>query len=260
MILNTGTYQNFTSCEKYSSFADAVTKGYNASIYSDVYLTGYFYIYWVGIPSFLDEAKKELSDFRHLTRVLYTGVQIPDMTLNSTEVVTGFSGTSKISIPTTLEYGTDLTISYNEISGTPISKYHQLWISAIRDPASGLSDIKDYGLNNYTGSLLYITTKPTHYGTNGSFGKSTSAAPNRQIVETAFLYPHVFPITDRQSLFSGSLESSDKLQVEVSYKCGTPFTGDAVKKLAENYLDKMMISRDADSYNIDAGNGQIKSF
>lgn len=243
MIQNLNNNSYFTKNDKIGSFENAVTKGYNAGIYGDIYITGFGYIIWTKLPEFMKNVP-EIGDFVHLTRTLYKAVQIPDWTLNTTEVVTGFAGTNKISVPTTLDLDTNLSITYNEISSTPITRFHQRWISAMRDPASGVADITDYGLEQYSGELLYITTKPVHYGSG------SSGATNSRIIETAHLFTHVFPTTDKQSNFSMNIESSDKIEVEVNYKFSQMFVGEAVNEFAANKLGDIMKLKDMDQYEI----------
>lgn len=235
-------------------FSNAVTKGFNANLYSDIYLTGYGYIMWVAMPEFLkdEKIKKSIGDFEKMSAVLMKAVRIPSVNLNSVEVTTGFANTNVLSIPTTIDMDRSLQIVYNELSGTPMTKFHQTWISGIRDYASGVSDIKDYGIKTYTANLLYITTKPVHYEAQGSFGSHGGGTPNKRMVETAHFFTNVFPTTDNQANFSMDLESSDKVEVEMNYKFSQMFMGAAVNKFAEDQLKNMISLKDMDSYNIDA--------
>lgn len=250
MIKHTTYTDYFTNGSQYGNFQNVVTKGYNAGIYGDIYLSGFAYIIWTKIPTFMAEGTELIGDFKAMSRTLYKAVQIPDATLNTTEVVTGFAGTNRLSIPTTIDIDTSLTITYNELSGTPMTKFHQRWISAIRDYASGVSDIANYGINNYTGELLYITTKPVHYKSQGSFGSETNSVPNEQMIETAHLFTHVFPINDKQSNFSMNIESSDKIELDITYKFSHMFMGDAVNKFATTQLDNIIKLKDMDNYKI----------
>lgn len=251
MIRNNVTSNVFTQVKDVSVFQNSVIKGYNASIYGDIYLSGYGYIVWTRIPEILTEKYNPmLGDFREISRTLYKAVQIPDVTLNVTEVVTGFGGTNKLSIPTTIDMDTNLSITYNELSGTPITRFHQAWISAIRDYASGVSDIPEYGLQTYTADLLYFTTKPVHYASQGSLGSSTGTVPNERIIETAHLFTHIFPTIDKQSNFSMNIETSDKIEVEVPYRFSQMFMGDAINKLAEEQLPLAIRLKDMDNYAI----------
>lgn len=261
IIHDTGTASNFTNPGSFgNAFTDAVTKGFNTSVYSDIYISGYFYILWTRVPEFMkkDSTEKILGDFSSMSQVMCTSVQIPDINLNVVEVVTGFGGTNKLSIPTGVDMDTSLTVTYNEMSGTPISKFHQRWISGIRDYASGVSDIPNYSIRNYTGELLYITTKPVHYASQGSFGKSTGQVPNQQMVETAHLFCNVFPVSDRQSLFSANIESSDKISIEMNYRFSQMFQGQQVTALAQRKLGEMIKLKDADFYVID-DDGSVRS-
>lgn len=232
MISNTYNGNNFAKAPDKTGFANIVTKGYNANVYGDVYLTGFFYIFWTRLPAFLTktDVTNVLGEFPQLTRVLNNAVTLPDITLNTTTVITGFGGSSKLPIPTTIDVGEDLTIKYNELSGTPIARFHQRWISGIRDYACGLSEIDDYKIKNYTGDLLYITTKPVMKTSN----------TNSAIIETAHHFTNVFPTTDRQSLFSSSIDNSDKVELEITYKHGGMSSGESARKLAESTMASMM--------------------
>ena len=187
--------------------------------------------------------------------MLFRSVRIPSVNLNTVEVTTGFANTNVLSIPTTIDMDRSLQIVYNELSATPISKFHQAWISGIRDYASGVSDIANYGINTYTGTLLYVTTKPVHYSTQGSSNKET----NKQMVETAHLFTNVFPTTDNQANFSMDLETSDKVEVEMNYKFSQMFMGDAVNKFAEKQLSSMIRLKDMDAYTISESTGDASA-
>lgn len=258
MIRHESIQTHFTGGANYNKdFTKVVTKGFNATIYSDIYLTGYGYIMWVKIPAFLNDTKIKTAngDFKSMTAVLMKSVRIPSVNLNTVEVTTGFANTNVLSIPTTIDMDRSLQIVYNELSATPISKFHQAWISGIRDYASGVSDIANYGINTYTGTLLYVTTKPVHYSTQGSSGQET----NRQMVETAHLFTNVFPTTDNQANFSMDLESSDKVEVEMNYKFSQMFMGDAVNKFAEKQLSSMIRLKDMDAYSISESTGDASA-
>lgn len=232
------------------AFNNIVTRGFNTNIYSDIYISGYFYIFWTRLPSFLGNEVAGIGDFRKMSMVLNTAVQIPSVNLQYTEVTTGFANTNKLRIPTTIDYDRTLQISYNELSGTPMTKFHQMWITGIRDYTSGVSDIKDYGIKNYTGDLLYITTKPVHYKSQGSFGKETNTIPNANIIETAHFFSNVFPTSDNQALFSGNLEQSDKILLDMQYSFSEMFMGEGVNTFASEKLDQIIKLKDMGHYQI----------
>lgn len=242
------------------SFDNVVTRGFNTNIYSDIYISGYFYLYWVRLPNFMKADQTiQLGDFTKMSMVLNTSVQIPSVTLNYTEVTTGFGNTNRLSIPTTLDYDRSLQISYNELSGTPMTKFHQRWITGIRDYTSGVSDIENYGITNYTGDLLYITTKPVHFQSQGTFGKETGTVPNQNMIETAHYFSNVFPTTDNQSVFSGNLEQSDKVPLDMTYRFAEMFMGESVNNYAANKLAEIIRLKDMSQYAINPNNQGIES-
>lgn len=250
MILGTDRPDYFTGNSQYGSFQNVVSKGYNASIYGDIYLTGFFYILWTRLPDIMKDNTEELGNFKEMTRVLNNAVQLPGRELQFTEVTTGFGGASKLAIPTMISNGNDLSITYNELSGLPMLKFNQRWITAIRDPISGLSDIPNYGLKTYTGDILYITTKPVHYKDQGSMGVLTGSFPNEQIVESAHLFTNVFPTNDPQELLSATIEASDKIDVQINYKFANMWNGEEARKFASSLLDSMIKVKDMGTYKV----------
>ena len=231
-------------------FSGLLTKGYQPESY-EYFITGYYYILWTKVPSFIDGQLGAQNAFKHLARVSNNAVTIPDITLNTVEVLSGFGGTNKIPVPTNLETQNEMSVKYYEYSGTPLTKAHQAWISAIRDYASGVSIIQNYSWINYTGEMLYITTKPVKF--------TDTERPTPDLIETAHLFTGVIPQPDKQSSFNSDLGTSDKVEQEISYKFAQMFMGKDVHEYAATKLSEMIKLADMSDYSIQDGGPKRKT-
>lgn len=238
MIKNTNSeLTNFVTNDNSGAFLNSVVRGPNTEIFNNPYVSGYFYIYWLRLPEFM---KNQVSgiDFSALHYRVLKSVEIPSRNLNTIEVQMGFGGTNKIVVPTTIETDTTLTMSCLELEGTPFSQAVRTWITAIRDPASGTSSIAQYGKKAFTGTLLYITTKPVNPNT----------ANDKKIIETAYIFTNVFPTIDNTSLFSSAIDNSNIVEPQVQWKFDNMVQGVNVNKIAEERFDTMTMLKDMEDY------------
>jgi hypothetical protein len=241
MINSFKTSNSNYSKSNIGGFNSLLTKGFEPES-KEYYITGFFYLLWVRTPLFLDEQLGGTNLFKSLGRVASNAVTLPDVTLNTTDVQEGFGGTNKRSIPTTIDLSNDINIKYYEYSGTPVSKAHQIWISGIRDYASGVSSINNYQYRNYTGDLLYITTKPVFYSGNSQ--------PTPDLIESAHFLTGVMPTQDKQSAFSSDITNADKVEQDIPYKISQMFMGPNVNQFAASKLSEVIKLNNMVDYSI----------
>ena len=180
---------------------------------ADPYISGYHYIYWTTLPFALPNYTKWFSNGAFATPLYIKNflagaclsVTPPGGTLNKAEF-TGLGGT-KWEVPTNIDYGNTITVKFLEFQGTPIFSIFHSWFRMIRDYRTGTSPLTasaesplSYSKKNYSGSLLYFTTKPD--GLN---------------VEYAALYTGVFPTKDPQDSFAGDITAVDKLEIDIEF-------------------------------------------
>jgi len=167
----------------------------------DPYITGYFYGFFVTLPSAVIKATSNIGD---ATRILNSGilsVTIPTATLNKT-TLDGLGGL-KWHAPTNIDIGDTCSIKYSEMSGLPYFKIYHEWFNAIRDYRTGVSGIltgDNYSKTNYAAEFLYAATKP-----------------DGLTVEFAVYMTGMFPTKDPYDLYQGDVTAVDKVDFEQEF-------------------------------------------
>lgn len=136
-----------------------------------------------------------------------TSVNIPQRSLSKT-TINGLNG-KKWSIPTTVEVGDSINTKFNEFSGTPVSQIITQWFDLIRDPLYHTSPLEDYNKNEYGGKLLVWITDPT----------------SRKI-EKVYLMTGLFPMKDPRDIFSGDINTVDKVEIDIEFNVDNVYDGD----------------------------------
>jgi len=182
---------------------------------------GAYYFKWMRLPEFVNQKA-----WHEVMRVLTNKITLPAFSIGTSEMVNGFSGTTKIQAPTNAEVTNEVTIGFNEMQGYPIMELLEEWVYSIRDPHTGLSSVEDYTLRNISGDLLCILTKPVH-------------SSNSQIIERAFYFRHIFPKQVPIDTLSPSKESSDKVAYEIAWAYKNLITNENTIKYASEILPEI---------------------
>lgn len=184
---------------------------------ADPYISGYHFILFKSLPPALlaamqhDASDLKISKLDEIQRLLSASclaVTPPGGTLNRTEF-TGLGG-SKWSVPTNMDYGNTLSIRFLEYSRLPIFNIFHSWFRLIREYRTGTSMLtgtaanpaanSEYTKKNYSGTVLYWTTKP-----------------DGVTVEYSAAYTGVFPTKDPQDSFPGDITAVDKLEIDMEF-------------------------------------------
>jgi hypothetical protein len=218
--------------------------GTSQSVACEPYISGYSFIAW-NIPTILtqmiglqggfglesmgnsnDMTDTEENDTGSVLSAAMMAVTPPGGTLNKVQFQ-GLGG-SKWSVPGSIDYGNTISIKYTEFSGLPIHRIHRAWCNAIRDNKIGLTALSNNGLisgkynkANYSATLLYWTTKP-----------------DGVTVEYYAAYSGVFPLKDPMDVFSGDINSVDKLEIDIDYNVDMVYHEDWVYELIQNITSK----------------------
>ena len=213
---------------KPSAFNNAFNRGVQPKV-SDPYIGGYYYIIFTKMPSFID------SNSVHAMRVAQNSVTLPDITLNTTEIVSGFGGAGKTTHATTVDKGTDFSIKFTEMTGLPIINTAAQWIQNIRDFNTGLSAIEDYSLASYTGEVLVVLTKPV-------LDIAKGAQVGGSFIEKAFFMTEAFPTNVPFSMLNQDITASDKAEPELTFKHSGFYHGKKVNEFAASKLTDLRTS------------------
>lgn len=208
-----------------SSFSNAPSRGLIEEHVSDPYISGYFYVLFTKVPEFVDP------NVLQVFRVQQKAVTLPDITVNTTEIVTGFGGAGKEVHVTSVDKGTDFNIKLLEQTGLPVINALANWVENMRDYNSGLSSLKNYSLSQYSGEVLVVLTKPILDGVKDEQAGS--------FIEKAFYLTKVFPTSVPFSSLNQDITASDKVEIDVPFKHSGFYHGEAVNKFAASKLTQL---------------------
>lgn len=193
------------------SIPDVVTRKHVGLQKTAPFVKGYWYLY-IDLPKAM---KDSLNYDINLWRKVFAGLSVnftpPNRTLNYADIQ-HLGGTSKHY--TGFTKGNDFSITYNELSGAPIYKFHTIWGRLVADNLMSVGNVDVIG-EEYKTTFLVIQTKPVGSKmVNGQF----QFKPEH--IERVYLLIGVTPPSDDQSgAFDSDISSPGNLQLSYSYTC-----------------------------------------
>ena len=201
----------------------------------NMYESGYAALFVVKIPKYLEklaDAEPKYADlinnYKHILEREFKSLdgieQISTETLQISDGINEINVIGKV----TMQGGTDFSMTYQEKSGSPITRLHELYLRGIRDPRGG--QVKHYhglieqgllepGYENETFTLLYVVTDNTMRSIEKAY-----MIIGAQITNAA---------ADIYEYTKGTIEFKD---VTVTMN-GFPITSNEIDKKAQQYLD-----------------------
>jgi len=157
-------------------------------------------------------ADSDFNDFFDLMELTFKEFQnLPSIELQTTGIQGGFTQ-NEHHYPTEIGKNmTDVSMKFQEYSGVPFQRMFQKWITAIRDPETGLYRLSKYGLKHYSISLLYVNTSP-------AIGSSV-AQTRSESVEFACILTSMFPKKIDLDKFNYSQGDHSIGEVEQTFTC-----------------------------------------
>jgi hypothetical protein len=194
---------------------------------SDPFIAGYSFVFWVKLPFWVEQ---EFPGFKAMTQKTFKNFSgLSDMDLSTVSIPQGFAA-NEYHVASELTKGnTEFSISYQELSGSPIKNAFQFWVTGIRDPETGLATYPkqynvDYSAKNHTGELLYVVTRPDA----DNFGMKN--------IEFAAYYTAVMPKRIPLSHLNHTQGSHDPVEIEIPFS-GTLHLSGKVDDFARDYLE-----------------------
>jgi hypothetical protein len=190
----------------------------------DPLVSGYAFIYWLKIPTWLEQL---VPNFRELTQKnLRSFGGIADIELSTFSIQEGFTASEALFAANSQMFQ-GFTMNHREWSGSPIRHAYGNWTTGIRDPKTGICryarDFKlKYGAKNHTGELLYIVTRPDADNTSGEGGS---------VIEFACKYDMVLPLKNPLAHFNFTSGTVDGTELEMPF-AGIPNISEDVNRLA----------------------------
>ena len=200
----------------------------------DPYISGYFHTYWQYLPSSLSTSigipggTATIGDDVNIKTILQSAclaVTIPGATVNKAEF-TGLGGI-KWAVPTNVEWDNTVTIKFLEFSSLPILAIIHGWVRLIRDYRTGVSHVLKgssiYHKSNYSGTMLYWTTRPDTY-----------------MIEYYAAITGMFPLKDPTDQYGGDLATNDKLELDLDFNADYIFHESWVRSACDSKQDEFI--------------------
>lgn len=201
----------------------------------NMYEGGYAALICIKIPKFLEKLADSneqyaalINNYQHIIEREFKSLDgIEDITSEDLEINDGINAMN-VTGKVTMQGGTNFSMRYQEKSGSPITRLHELYLRGIRDPRG--AQVKHYhglikdgkleaGFENETFTYLYIVTDNTMLN-----------------IEKAYLLIAAQPTTARTSIYTyekGGVEFKD---VDVEFRA-FPITSNKIDQKAQKYLD-----------------------
>ncbi len=151
----------------FSEFQTQKGKIFNSGIgglkkVADPYITGYSFIKFYPGDLLVDEiGLPESNLFFELMEKSFKEVSgFPRQELGTTAINGGFTQNEHMYPSEIGKNITEISLRFQEFTGSPYTREFRKWVSAIRDPETGLYQLSKYGLKYYSVSMLYINTSP----------------------------------------------------------------------------------------------------
>lgn len=194
--------------------------------------TGYSRIFFVKMPRFLEKIMpNKTKNFKHIMEYGFKSIDgIQNLQMEFEQITGGYAGRS-FEIPTIAKDETNaITIKVQEMSGSPIREYVEMWITGVSDPHTGMAHYHgaidlgiEYGQGNHTGEAIYVSTDAT--GRN---------------VEFACLLSNMMPKVVKRDQFNYESGTHAAVEYDVEYTC-TMYTSPDVNTVATKLLDRYKI-------------------
>ena len=224
---------------KYSLFLGGLNVKAKALEQYNPLKTGYTRIFVVQMPKFMNRILPIASkNFKHMIEYGFKSIDgIQNLTMEYEAITGGYAGRS-LEIPTILKDETNaITIKLQEMSGSPVREYIEMWLSGISDPHTGLchyhgaldkdSATGNAGMEaiqaNQVAEMVYVSTDHT----------------GREI-EFACLLSNMIPKVVKRDHYNYESGTHNAVEYDVEFTC-TMYTSPDVNNVAKLLLDKYKI-------------------
>ena len=237
--LQSNIKNNNKDLTKYSLFLGGLNVKAKALEQYNPLKTGYTRIFVVQMPKFMNRILPLASaNFKHMIEYGFKSIDgIQNLTMEYEAITGGYAGRS-FEIPTILKDETNaITIKLQEMSGSPVREYIEMWLSGISDPHTGLchyhgaldkdSATGNAGMEaiqaNQVAEMVYVSTDNT----------------GREI-EFACLLSNMIPKVVKRDHYNYESGTHNAVEYDVEFTC-TMYTSPDVNNVAKLLLDKYKI-------------------
>ena len=237
--LQSNIKNNNKDLTKYSLFLGGLNVKAKALEQYNPLKTGYTRIFVVQMPKFMNRILPIASkNFKHMIEYGFKSIDgIQNLTMEYEAITGGYAGRS-FEIPTILKDETNaITIKLQEMSGSPVREYIEMWLSGISDPHTGLchyhgaldkdSATGNAGMEaiqaNQVAEMIYVSTDNT----------------GREI-EFACLLSNMIPKVVKRDHYNYESGTHNAVEYDIEFTC-TMYTSPDVNEVAKLLLDKYKI-------------------
>ena len=237
--LQSNIKNNNKDLTKYSLFLGGLNVKAKALEQYNPLKTGYTRIFVVQMPKFMNRILPIASkNFKHMIEYGFKSIDgIQNLTMEYEAITGGYAGRS-FEIPTILKDETNaITIKLQEMSGSPVREYIEMWLSGISDPHTGLchyhgaldkdSATGNAGMEaiqaNQVAEMVYVSTDNT----------------GREI-EFACLLSNMIPKVVKRDHYNYESGTHSAVEYDIEFTC-TMYTSPDVNEVAKLLLDKYKI-------------------
>lgn len=257
--LQSNIKNNNKDLTKYSLFLGGLNVKAKALEQYNPLKTGYTRIFVVQMPKFMNTILPIASkNFKHMIEYGFKSIDgIQNLTMEYEAITGGYAGRS-FEIPTILKDETNaITIKLQEMSGSPVREYIEMWLSGISDPHTGLCHYhgaleKDLATGNagmeaiqanQVAEMIYVSTDNT----------------GREI-EFACLLSNMIPKVVKRDHYNYESGTHNAVEYDVEFTC-TMYTSPDVNEVAKLLLDKYKILTNYLDFKSDyiMANGELES-
>ena len=257
--LQSNIKNNNKDLTKYSLFLGGLNVKAKALEQYNPLKTGYTRIFVVQMPKFMNRILPLASkNFKHMLEYGFKTIEgIQNLTMEYEAITGGYAGRS-FEIPTILKDETNaITIKVQEMSGSPVREYIEMWLSGISDPHTGLchyhgaldkdSATGNAGMEaiqaNQVAEMIYVSTDNT----------------GREI-EFACLLSNMIPKVVKRDHYNYESGTHSAVEYDIEFTC-TMYTSPDVNEVAKLLLDKYKILTNYLDFKSDyiMSNGKLES-
>lgn len=224
---------------RYSLFLGGLNVKTRALDQYDPLKTGYSRIFMVQMPRFMNRILPIATrNFRHMIEYGFKSIDgIQNLTMEYEAITGGYAGRS-FEIPTILKDETNaITIKLQEMSGSPVREYIEMWLSGISDPHTGLChyhgalDIDDVTGTTYMEAIQANQVAEAIYVSTDNTGLQ---------IEFACLLSNMIPKVVKRDHYNYESGTHNAVEYDVEFTC-TMYTSPDVNNVATLLLDRYRI-------------------
>lgn len=237
--LQSNIKNNNKDLTKYSLFLGGLNVKAKALEQYDPLKTGYTRIFMVQMPKFMNKILPiATKNFKHMIEYGFKSIDgIQNLTMEYEAITGGYAGRS-FEIPTIMKDETNaITIKLQEMSGSPVREYVEMWLSGISDPHTGLChyhgalNIDDTTGNQYMEAIQANQVAEAIYVSTDNTGKQ---------IEFACLLSNMIPKVVKRDHYNYESGTHNAVEYDVEFTC-TMYTSPDVNNVAKLLLDKYKI-------------------